>query len=81
MANHNLFSALLVFNASPAIKVMTLIHWHALKLKLKGLEPNRKAEHPNLQNGLVRGKTMQQESIQQAYPIAPQPTFWQKHCL
>ena len=38
------------------IKVMTLIHWHALKLKLKGLEHHRKAEHPNLQNGLVRGE-------------------------
>ena len=38
------------------MKVMMLIHWHALKLKLKGLDHHRKAEQPNLQNGLVRGE-------------------------
>ena len=36
------------------IKVMFLIHWHALKLKLKGLKHYPKKDNPQLQKDLIR---------------------------
>ena len=35
-------------------KVMFLIHWHALKLKLKGLKHYPKKDNPQLQKDLIR---------------------------
>lgn len=36
------------------LKVITLIHWHALRLKLKGLSHYPKAENPHLQKPIFR---------------------------
>ena len=36
------------------LKVITLIHWHALRLKLKGLHHHPKAENPHLQKPILR---------------------------
>ena len=36
------------------LKVITLIHWHALRLKLKGLHHHPKDENPHLQKPILR---------------------------
>lgn len=38
------------------LKVITLIHWHALRLTLKGVRFHRKTEHPELQRGILPKK-------------------------
>jgi hypothetical protein len=37
------------------LKVIALIHWHALRLWLKRVPYHRKADHPLLQQGVLRG--------------------------
>ena len=38
------------------VRVMAQIHWHALKLKLKGIAHHSKEDNPQLQKDLVRGE-------------------------
>lgn len=45
------------------LKVITQIHWHALRLKLKGLEHHSKAENPQLQKDLVRQSKPKKQTV------------------
>jgi DUF1365 family protein len=38
------------------LKVITLIHWHAMRLYLKGVRFHRKSEHPEQQRGILAKK-------------------------
>lgn len=38
------------------LKVISLIHWHALRLTLKGVRFHRKKDHPELQQGILPKK-------------------------
>ena len=44
------------------LKVITLIHWHALKLYLKKVPFHRKSENPHLQTGIIPKKHQQSTS-------------------